>query len=74
MTTGTTKVAIVYYSMYGHIAELAKKQKAGVDSVPGCEGFLFQVPSCYSYQLTLMPRYGQSCYLPTECQERLFEG
>ena len=28
---------------YGHVAKLAKKQKAGVDSVPGCEGVLYQV-------------------------------
>eukprot|EP00897_Mesotaenium_endlicherianum_P008981 jgi/Mesen1/8110/ME000435S07284 len=38
------KVYIVYYSMYGHVARLASKIKEGVDSVPGAEGFLYQVP------------------------------
>ena len=28
---------------YGHVAQLAKKEKEGVDSVPGCEGILYQV-------------------------------
>ncbi|EEY53695.1 P25 protein [Phytophthora infestans T30-4] len=30
-----TNVAIIYYSMYGHVAKLASSIKAGVTSVPG---------------------------------------
>lgn len=51
MTT-TTKVYICYYSMYGHVAALAKKQKAGVDSVPGCEGILMQVKETLPEEVT----------------------
>ncbi|KAK9821414.1 hypothetical protein WJX81_001025 [Elliptochloris bilobata] len=36
------KVYIIYYSMYGHVAKLAQKEKEGVDSVEGAEGVLFQ--------------------------------
>ncbi|WIA14475.1 hypothetical protein OEZ85_002998 [Tetradesmus obliquus] len=39
----TKKVYIIYYSMYGHIAAMAKAVKQGVDSVEGVEGVLFQV-------------------------------
>ncbi|GBG71367.1 hypothetical protein CBR_g8786 [Chara braunii] len=39
-----TKVFVVYYSMYGHVAKMAQHIKKGVDSVAGCEGHLFQVP------------------------------
>lgn len=44
ITHTSVKVFIVYYSMYGHVAKLAEKVKEGVDSVPGAEGVLFQVP------------------------------
>ena len=39
----TAKIYVIYYSMYGHVATLAKAIKEGVDSVPGCEGVLYQV-------------------------------
>eukprot|EP00270_Netrium_digitus_P006329 TRINITY_DN1872_c0_g1_i1.p1 TRINITY_DN1872_c0_g1~~TRINITY_DN1872_c0_g1_i1.p1 ORF type:complete len:304 (+),score=107.28 TRINITY_DN1872_c0_g1_i1:317-1228(+) len=42
------KVYVVYYSLYGHVAKLAVRVKAGVDSVEGVEGFLFQVPETLS--------------------------
>lgn len=38
-----TKIAIVYYSMYGHVAKLAASIKAGVTSVPGVQASLYQV-------------------------------
>lgn len=38
------RIYIVYYSMYGHVATMAKKIKEGVDSVDMCEGVLYQVP------------------------------
>ena len=44
----TTKIYIVYYSMYGHIKKMADSMKKGVDSVPGCEGVLYQVPETLS--------------------------
>jgi hypothetical protein len=37
------KIYIIYYSLYGHIYQMAQKMKVGVDKVPGCEGVLFQV-------------------------------
>jgi NAD(P)H dehydrogenase (quinone) len=39
----TKKVYIIYYSMYGHIAAMARAVKKGVDSVEGVEGVLYQV-------------------------------
>ncbi|GAB9471751.1 Nad quinone oxidoreductase [Globisporangium polare] len=38
-----TKIAVVYYSMYGHIGKLASAIKAGTARVPGVETQLFQV-------------------------------
>lgn len=38
-----TKIAVVYYSMYGHIGKLASAIKAGTSRVPGVETQLFQV-------------------------------
>ncbi|XP_024959685.1 NAD(P)H dehydrogenase (quinone) FQR1-like [Cynara cardunculus var. scolymus] len=39
-----TKVYIVYYSMYGHVAKLAEEIKKGAASVEGVEAKLWQVP------------------------------
>ncbi|KAI8567483.1 hypothetical protein RHMOL_Rhmol02G0125600 [Rhododendron molle] len=39
-----TKVYIVYYSMYGHVATLAEEIKKGAASVEGVEAKLWQVP------------------------------
>lgn len=41
---GSTKVYIVYYSMYGHVEKLAEEIKKGADSVEGVEATLWQVP------------------------------
>ncbi|TYZ62579.1 hypothetical protein PybrP1_008611, partial [[Pythium] brassicae (nom. inval.)] len=38
-----TKIAVVYYSMYGHVGKLAESIKAGASSVPGVEVELYQV-------------------------------
>lgn len=38
------KIAIVIYTTYGHIYQLAQKVKEGVDSVDGFEGVIYQVP------------------------------
>jgi NAD(P)H dehydrogenase (quinone) len=37
------KIYIVFYSMYGHVHQMAKAVKEGVDKVPGCQGVLYQV-------------------------------
>lgn len=39
-----TKVAIIYYSTYGHIRQMAEKMKEGVDAVEGVEATIYQVP------------------------------
>ncbi|KAF7150703.1 hypothetical protein RHSIM_Rhsim02G0116700 [Rhododendron simsii] len=39
-----TKVYIVYYSMYGHVATLAEEIKKGAASLEGVEAKLWQVP------------------------------
>ncbi len=38
------KVQVIFYSMYGHIYEMAEAVAAGVREVPGAEVSLFQVP------------------------------
>lgn len=40
----TTKVQVVFYSMYGHIHTMAKAVAEGVGSVEGCSAELLQVP------------------------------
>ncbi|CAF1271466.1 unnamed protein product [Didymodactylos carnosus] len=37
------KIHIIYYSMYGHIAQMAKQVLKGVEAA-GAQGFLFQIP------------------------------
>ena len=41
-------VLIVYYSMYGHIRQMAEAMAAGVGEVPGCEAVLKRVPETLS--------------------------
>uniref|UniRef100_A0A7I4AAU4 NAD(P)H dehydrogenase (quinone) n=1 Tax=Physcomitrium patens TaxID=3218 RepID=A0A7I4AAU4_PHYPA len=43
-TMATTKLYIVYYSMYGHVAKMAEEIKKGASTVDGVEASLFQVP------------------------------
>ncbi|EGZ19729.1 hypothetical protein PHYSODRAFT_327921 [Phytophthora sojae] len=43
-----TNVAIIYYSIHGHAATLAKAIKKGVDSVPGVKGTIYQVAETLS--------------------------
>ena len=40
----TTKVQIVFYSMYGHVYEMAQAVAEGARAVAGCEVSVFQVP------------------------------
>nr|CAB3479933.1 unnamed protein product [Digitaria exilis] len=44
----TTKIYIVYYSTYGHVAALAEEIKRGAASVAGVEAKLWQVPETLS--------------------------
>ncbi|KAG7376175.1 hypothetical protein PHYBOEH_001701 [Phytophthora boehmeriae] len=37
------KIAIIYYSTYGHIAKLADAAKEGIESVPGVTATVYQV-------------------------------
>ncbi|VAI91203.1 unnamed protein product [Triticum turgidum subsp. durum] len=39
-----TKIYIVYYSTWGHVATLAEEIKKGADSVPGVEVTIWRVP------------------------------
>ncbi|TYZ62355.1 hypothetical protein PybrP1_001854 [[Pythium] brassicae (nom. inval.)] len=38
-----TKIAIVYYSTYGHIVKMAEQIKAGIESIEGVTAELYQV-------------------------------
>jgi len=40
----TTKIQVVFYSMYGHVYRMAEAIAEGVRSVEGCEAQLLQVP------------------------------
>ncbi|RGP72769.1 minor allergen alt a 7 [Fusarium sporotrichioides] len=44
------KIAIVYYSMYGHIKQLAEAEKAGIEKAGGTAD-LFQVPETLSEEV-----------------------
>lgn len=37
------RIYIVYYSMYGHVLQLAQAIKQGIDSVQGCSAEIYQV-------------------------------
>ncbi|KAK3122684.1 hypothetical protein QOZ80_8AG0616770 [Eleusine coracana subsp. coracana] len=43
-----TKIYVVYYSTYGHVATLAEEIKKGASSVEGVEVKLWQVPESLS--------------------------
>ncbi|KAM3213393.1 hypothetical protein ACQJBY_066022 [Aegilops geniculata] len=43
-----TKIYIVYYSTWGHVATLAEEIKKGADSVPGVEVTIWRVPETLS--------------------------
>ncbi|KAK3035432.1 hypothetical protein RJ639_032857, partial [Escallonia herrerae] len=40
----TTKVYIVYYSLYGHVEDMAREVQRGANAVEGVEASLWQVP------------------------------
>ncbi|KAK2967047.1 hypothetical protein RJ640_015267 [Escallonia rubra] len=40
----TTKVYIVYYSLYGHVEDMAREVQRGANAVQGVEASLWQVP------------------------------
>ena len=42
------KVLIAYYSLYGHLRQMAEAVAAGVREVPGCEAVLRRVPETLS--------------------------
>ncbi|CAM6097782.1 unnamed protein product [Calypogeia fissa] len=46
-----TQIYIVYYSMYGHVAQLAEEIKKGANSVEGVEATLYQVPETLSEEV-----------------------
>jgi len=45
------KVLIVFYSMYGHIHQMAEAVAAGVREVPGCEPIIKRVPETLSEEV-----------------------
>lgn len=54
------KIFVIYYSSYGHVAQLAKKIKEGIDSVDGAEGILYQVKE------TLPPEVTAKMHIPPQ--------
>lgn len=48
------KVAIIYYSMYGHIKKMADKIKEGAETVPGVTIDMFQVPETLPEEVLTM--------------------
>ncbi|GMP49138.1 hypothetical protein CsSME_00016215 [Camellia sinensis var. sinensis] len=40
----TTKIYIVYYSLYGHVEIMARQVQQGANAVEGVEAILWQVP------------------------------
>ena len=43
-----TKIQVVFYSMYGHVYQLAREEAAGAKEVDGCSVELYQVPETLS--------------------------
>ena len=46
-----TKVQVVFYSMYGHVYQLAEAEAAGAREVQDCEVELYQVPELVSNEV-----------------------
>ncbi|KAI8629776.1 minor allergen Alt a 7 [Xylariaceae sp. FL1651] len=58
------KIAIVFYSMYGHIRKLAEAEKAGIEKAGGTAD-LYQIPETLSNEiLAKMHAPGQSADIP----------
>ncbi|KAI3319393.1 benzoquinone reductase [Xylariaceae sp. AK1471] len=58
------KIAIVYYSMYGHVAKLAQAEKAGIEKAGGTVD-LYQIPETLSQEvLAKMHAPSQSTDIP----------
>ncbi|KAI0539531.1 quinone oxidoreductase [Xylaria digitata] len=58
------KIAIAYYSMYGHIAKLAEAEKAGIEKAGGTVD-VYQIPETLSQEvLAKMHAPGQSADIP----------
>ncbi|KAI1349295.1 quinone oxidoreductase [Xylaria sp. FL0043] len=58
------KIAVVFYSMYGHIAKLAQAEKAGIEKAGGTVD-LYQIPETLSTEvLAKMHAPGQSADIP----------
>ena len=49
-----SKVLIVFYSMYGHIHQMAEAVAVGVREVPGCEPIIKRVPETLSEEVLRM--------------------
>ena len=49
-----SKVLIVFYSMYGHIHQMAEAVAVGVREVPGCESIIKRVPETLSEEVLRM--------------------
>mmetsp|Transcript_9076 Transcript_9076/g.27287 ORF Transcript_9076/g.27287 Transcript_9076/m.27287 type:complete len:266 (-) Transcript_9076:45-842(-) len=41
------KVVIVYHTLFGNLSIMAEELKKGIESQPGCEAFIYQVPELY---------------------------
>jgi len=73
----TTRVQIVFYSMYGHVYRMAEAVAKGVGSVEGCSAELLQVPELVPDDV--LERYGAKAaraafaHVPTASADRLPE-
>ncbi|KAI1271268.1 quinone oxidoreductase [Xylaria sp. FL0933] len=68
------KIAIVFYSMYGHIAKLAQAEKAGIEKAGGTVD-LYQIPETLSTEvLAKMHAPGQSADIPLLQDPSVLEG
>jgi NADPH-dependent FMN reductase len=50
-TTKMVKIAVIYYSTYGHIYKMAQSIAKGINSVDGCEAVLLQVQETLSPEI-----------------------
>ncbi|RMJ28989.1 protoplast secreted protein 2 [Aspergillus sp. HF37] len=67
----TPKIAIVYYSMYGHIQKLAEEERKGIESVGG-KADIFQIAETLSDEvLGKMHAPGKASYPVAEPQKLL---
>ncbi|PVH69196.1 benzoquinone reductase [Cadophora sp. DSE1049] len=71
-SVGSPKIAIIYYSMYGHIQKMAEAEKKGVEAAGGSAD-IFQIPETLRDDVLLKMYAAPKALYPVVVPEKLLE-